>query len=82
MAVIVEVGHPAKVLFDQRLTLVASLAAMLARVKRPQRPHLRPNAGQIAVVEGQDKSPAVGLADLEKTLVGIETIGGQPPMAG
>src|SRR5512134_3080743 len=76
MAAIVEIADPAKLLFDQRLALDAALAAVLARVQRQQRPHLLPDAGQVAVFEGHDKGPAVRLANLKKALVGIEAIGG------
>jgi hypothetical protein len=77
MTVIVKVADPAKILFDPGLALEAALTAVLARAPRQQRPYLLPDAGQVAVFEGQDKGPAVRLADLKKALVGIEAIGGQ-----
>ncbi len=78
VAVIVDVGDPAKVLYDPLLALEALLAAVRVRAAWPQRLHFLPDAGQIAVLAGQDKDPVVGAAGIEKALIGVEPIGGQP----
>jgi hypothetical protein len=58
--------------------LIAPLVAVLQGVECLQRLHLLPDARQIAVLEGNDKRPAVGLANREEAVVGIEPIGSEP----
>ncbi len=77
MAAIVEVIEPAKGMLNPPLSLIAPLVAMLQGVECLQRLHLLPDARQIAVLEGDDKRPAVGLTKREEALVGVEPIGGE-----
>ncbi len=77
MAVIVDVGDPRKRLLDQLRASDAPLVTVLARAERTQCLHFLPDAGEVAVLEGQEKGPVVGAAGIEKALVGIEPVGGQ-----
>jgi hypothetical protein len=77
MAALVEVIEPAKGMIKPPLSLIAPLVAVLQGVECLQCLHLLPDARQIAVLEGNDKRPAIGLTKREEAVVGVEPISGK-----